>query len=65
MSKRFSIYCEGALVSGLYMISENNPFFASITCITLLQDLEVDKLGTWATGTNGKKYYVIRDTDGE
>ena len=65
MTKRFSVYHEGALFSGLYMTEEDNPFFKTLACFKPMQDLEVDQLGTWATDPDGKKYYVIRDLDKE
>ena len=65
MTKRFSVYHQGALFSGLYMAGEDNPFFKTLTYVKPMQDLEIDQLGTWATDSDGKKYYVIRDLDKE
>jgi hypothetical protein len=63
MSKRFTVYQEGALVPELYMIEESHPFLAGLTCTISLQDLKVDYFGTWATSTDNKTYYVCRDED--
>ena len=63
MSKRFTIYHEGALVPELYMVEEPDPFLASLTCTIPLQDLKVDYFGTWAVSTDNKTYYVCRDED--
>jgi hypothetical protein len=63
MTKRFSVYHDGALVTGFYMAEEENPFFKTLTYAKPIEDLEVDKFGIWATDISGKKYYVIRDTD--
>jgi len=45
------------------MAGEDNPFFKTLTYVKPMQDLEIDQLGTWATDSDGKRYYVIRDLD--